>query len=259
MRKIIVIIVLLVVSLSTLVGVFMEEELTAQQFGFSGKVNTAKIEIVKLGAELMVSDPEILTFNQAGFMISRETEGGKTEYKYDDLGRLVKKEFIGEEGSVFQRVDIYYDGDFYDAVAFDEAGIELERTRYWYDTEERTLVFSVLTETGVSTNTLIFDENGKKLESFSVVRENILELETDVYIVVESKFSYDSYGSLIGERMIVRIRKEGKEQATEYRKRVDILSRDDNGNPVRELHRTEFLDGSSPPEEFIYSREFTYY
>ena len=47
MRKIMVIIVLLVVSIGTLMGVFMEEELTAQQFGFSGEVNTVKIEIVK--------------------------------------------------------------------------------------------------------------------------------------------------------------------------------------------------------------------
>jgi len=259
MRKIIVIIVLLVVSIGTLMGVFMEEELTAQQFGFSGEVNTVKIEIVKLGAELMISDPEILTFNRAGFLVSRETDGARTKYTYDDLERLITKEFVDEEGSVFQRVDIYYDGDFYDAVAYDESGIELERTRYWYDTDERTLVFSIVTETGVSTNTLFFDESGRKLESYSIVRENIPELETDVYIVVESKFSYDSYGALDGERMIVRIRKEGQEQATEYRKRVDILSRDEKGNPVREFHRTEFLDGSNPPEEFIYSREFSYY
>ncbi|MBN2252758.1 MAG: hypothetical protein JW701_03610 [Kosmotogaceae bacterium] len=259
MRRMILMVVLLVVSLSTVAAVFMEEELTARQFGFSGKVHTAKIEIVKLGAELMVSDPETITFNEAGLVISRETEGVKTKYIYDDPGRLVKKEFIDGEGSVFQRVDIYYDVDFYDAVAFDESGIELERTRYWYDTDERTLVFSIQTETGVSTNTLYFDENGRKLESYSIVRENIPELETDVHIVVESTFFYDSYGSLNGERMIVRIRKEGKEQATEYRKRVDILSRDEKGNPVREFHRTEFLDGSNPPEEFIYSREFSYY
>ncbi len=45
MRKMIVIVVLLVVSLSTLAAVLMEEELTAQQFGFSGKVHTAKIEM----------------------------------------------------------------------------------------------------------------------------------------------------------------------------------------------------------------------
>jgi hypothetical protein len=166
---------------------------------------------------------------------------------------------MNKDKTVFQRVEVLYEDDYYDAVAFDDSGMELERTRYWIDSEERTLIFSVKTETGVSTNTIFFDENGRKTESYSLIRENVSELDMQVTIVVESTFTYDSNGYLEGEKTVVRIRKEGREQASEYRSRIDILLTDEQGNPVRELRRTEFLDNSSAPEEFIYSREYTYF
>jgi hypothetical protein len=259
MRKAFLIALSFFVILSLHFAVFMEEELSATQFGFSGKVHTVQIEIAKLGAELLISDPETLTFNEKGFLISRETEEVKIEYFYDDFGRLKRKDFMNKDKTVFQRVEVLYEDDYYDAVAFDDSGMELERTRYWIDSEERTLIFSVKTETGVSTNTIFFDENGRKTESYSLIRENVSELDMQVTIVVESTFTYDSNGYLEGEKTVVRIRKEGREQASEYRSRIDILLTDEQGNPVRELRRTEFLDNSSAPEEFIYSREYTYF
>jgi len=259
MRKVFVIALSFFVLLSSLFAVFMEEDLSVLQFGFSGNVRTVQIEIAKLGAELLISDPETLTFNEKGFLISRETEEVKIEYFYDDFGRLKRKDFMNKDKTVFQRVEVLYEDDHYDAVVFDDSGIELERTRYWINSEERTLIFSVETETGVSTNTLFFDEDGRKSERYSLIRENVSELDMEVNIVVESTFTYDSNGHLVGEKTVVRIRREGREQASEFRSRIDILLTDEQGNPVRELRRIEFLDSSSAPEEFIYSRVYTYY
>ena len=50
---------------------------------------------------------------------------------------------------------------------FDDSGIELERTRYWINSEERTLIFSVKTETGVSKNTLFSMRMEGKSERYS--------------------------------------------------------------------------------------------
>ncbi len=259
MKKALLIFISTFVVLTALSAVFMEEELTAEQFGFVGDLKSVRVEIARLGAQLLVSEPETLSFSESGLLIASERSSMKIIYVYDEFDRLVRKEFIDDEGEVFQTVEVIYDDEFYEAIAFDGTGNELERTRYWLDLVERTLSFSISTETGSSTNTLYFDDSGRKTKSYSIVRESVEDLGTDVNIVVESRFTYDLNGFLKSETTIVRIRKEGMEHSTEYRTRVDILLRDENGNPARELRRTEFQDGSNPPEEFIYSREFIYY
>jgi hypothetical protein len=78
-------------------------------------------------------------------------------------------------------------------------------------------------------------------------------------MVVEIEIDYNDFGQFKGQKMIVRVRNEGQERSMEIITRADWLLTDEKGNITSEIQRTEYSDGSNPPEEFIYSREFTYY
>jgi hypothetical protein len=85
MKKALLILISTFVVLTALSAVFMEEELTAEQFGFVGDLKSVRVEIARLGAELLVSEPETLSFSESGLLIASERSSMKIIYVYDDL------------------------------------------------------------------------------------------------------------------------------------------------------------------------------
>jgi len=237
----------------------LEEPITLGQFGFVDDVKTVKVKITPIGAQTPESQSYELTFDENGFITSQNMGEIAVEYRYDDQKRLMTKLFVDSSGHLLQRISIEYAGDSYTAIAYDGSNLEVGRTQYIFDIQNITLAFSNTSESSSSQNTLYFDSNYMNYRLVSYITERVEESDLYVNMVVEIELDYNEFGQFKGQKMIVRVRNEGQERSMEITTRADWLLTDEKGNITSEIQRTEYSDGSNPPEEFIYSREFTYY